>query len=264
MKRPRACLGAVATLLAFAALSVPEKAACQGGGALDRVASLTAEGRVSQARSALLEWWDRRWDAADSAERQRGLWLRGILTVDPSIARRDFTRLVLEHPGGPHSADALLRLAQSDAVAGRPLAASRRYEQLLREYPNSPHRLEARRWLDEHREEVARARAERAPSSEPGAEDSAPAEAGPPESGSVTVQLGAFSGLERARVLLRTARSEGIEDLRVVRVDGSGLIRVRAGRFPSREAASDLRSRVEEQGFEAAIVTDADREEPIP
>ena len=43
-------------------------------------------------------------------DRQRGLWLRAILTVDPLMAGLDFQRLVLEYPGGAHSDEALLRL----------------------------------------------------------------------------------------------------------------------------------------------------------
>lgn len=257
---------------------------------LERVSSLSDDGRVSEARSALQSWWDAEWDQASADERQRALWLRGTLAVDPSVARRDYVRLVLEHPGGRHSAEALLRLAQSHAVAGRPVAAARRYEQLLREYPDSPHRLEARRWLDEHREEVGRARAEaeRDAARTGGARDSASAAGGPggaaaagsardtaapgapaeeqaadTERGAVSVQLGAFGSEERARRLLQRAREEGVTGLRLVRVEGSDLIRIRTGRFSSRRAASSLRSRIEEQGFATAVVTDADRESPV-
>lgn len=302
-----------AGLLCLAAQGAERLGAQEPG--LDTVASLSAEGRVSEARGALQSWWDARWPEASDRERQRALWLRGNLAVDPSAARRDYTRLALEHPGGRHSADALLRLAQGEDVAGRVTTAARHYQQLLREYPDSPHRLEARRWLDEHREEVARAReegraraeertaAEPAPEEAPAAPDeeelapdeasAAPAEeepareeepAAPDEEradaadeeepaaeetgggggGTVSVQLGAFSSVERARTFVRSARDEGITGLRLVRVQGSDLIRVRAGRFPSRESASSLRSRIEERGFSTAVVTDADQESPVP
>ena len=253
----------VPLLLVLAA--APGGVEAQDGG-LDRVAALSEEGRVDEARSALLEWWEGAREGAPERARQRGLWLRGVLTVDPDIARRDFTRLALEHPGGPYSAAALLRLGQAAAVAGRPVDAARHFEQLIREYPDRPERLVARRWLDENREAVARARARATASSESEegpepaeAEDATDAPAGP-----VTVQLGAFSSEERARDLLRRARENGIADVRIARVEESRLIRVRAGRFPTREAASDLRDRVRSRGFDATIVTDADREAPIP
>ena len=170
-------------------------------------------------------------------------------------------------------------------MSGRPLAAARNYEQLLRQYPNSPQRLDARRWLDAHQEELERARAARRQAADPaeggggegevvedpaaggeegaGAADAADRPDPPGEEGPVAVQLGAFSSLERARTLADAARSEGVEGLRIVRVEGSGLVRVRKGRFPSREAAADLRSRIAELGYDATVVTDADRESAI-
>lgn len=181
--------------------------------------------------------------------------------MDAGMARRDYLRLVLEHPGGPHSADALLRLAQAEDAAGRVWGAARYFERLLRDYPDSPHRLEARRWLDQNREAVSRARTE-APSSSPGPSDDPPSAT--TESLPVTVQLGAFASEEGARGLVRRAEEEGIEDVRIVRVAGSRLLRVRAGRFPDRSAASGLRSRIQDLGFDAAVVTDAEEERMIP
>lgn len=228
---------------------------------LDRVDSLMAQGDVPAARQVLSSWWDARFDDAPSLERQKALWLRGKLTVDAGMARRDYLRLVLEHPGGPHSADALLRLAQAEHAAGRILEASRYHERLLRDYPDSPHRLEARRWLDENREAVSRARTD-SPSSSPGPSD-APTPAAT-ESLPVTIQLGAFSSEERARELMGRAEDEGIEGVRMVRVAGSRLLRVRAGRFPNRSAAAGVRARIRNLGFDAAVVTDADEERMVP
>lgn len=241
---------------------------------LDGVDSLTARGRVEEARETLTAWWDARFQDASPLQRQRALWLRGKLTVDPGMARRDYLRLVLEYPGGPHSADALLRLGQAEHGAGRMAAAGRYFEQLLRDYPDSPHRLEARRWLDENRESVARARADAAPATE---EPSTPADAPDPaatptetpaaggaSSGSLSVQLGAFSSEERAGELVRAIRAEGFDDARMVRLGGGRLVRVRAGRFSDREDAEALRDRLRDAGFEAVVVTDADAEEPLP
>lgn len=256
---------------------------------LERIDSLTARGRVEAAREMLTAWWDARFEGAPPLERQRALWLRGKLTVDPGMARRDYLRLILEYPGGPHSADALLRLGQTEHGAGRMAAAGRYFEQLLRDYPDSPHRLEARRWLDENRAAVARARAEaprgpperarqgpddgagraEPPSSDAGAPEPEPSGGDPPatspaSAGPISVQLGAFSSEERARELTREVRAEGVDGLRLVRVGDSPLTRVRAGRFPDREAAEALRAQLRDAGFDAVIVTDTDGERPVP
>lgn len=260
--------------------SAPVAPAAAQESALDEVEALVASGRVDSARERLLAWWESGREQSEGVERQRALWLRGRLTVDPGMARRDYMRLVLEHPGGPYSAVALQRLAQGADAEGRHAAAADYYERILREYPESPHRLEARRWLEENRQVVARARDERAAARrEAAAERAAPERAAPEtaasegadtageEAGSapgpVAVQLGAFSSEERARSVLEAARSEGFDRLRLVRTPESDLVRVRAGRFPDREAADALRTRLQERGFDAVVVTDASRERAI-
>lgn len=284
-----------AALVAGAGLVSGAPAAGQEAG-LERIDSLVAEGRVTLAREALQAWWDAASQPADRRDRQRALWLRGRLTVDPAQARRDYQRLVLEYPGGAYTARALLRLGRHAHAEGRLVEAAEHLERLVRDYPDSPRRLEARRWLDENGEAVARARRQAAreevpeePAGEVDAGDEAPVEpdaradsagtspmegageapdgaageeAEPAAAGPVAVQLGAFSGPERARALARRARELGL-DVRLVRVEGSELIRLRAGRFPTREAARDLRRRIRGMDLESVIVTDADRERPI-
>lgn len=249
---------------------------------LERTDSLIAEGRVDAARATLQAWWDERRSRASAEERQRARWLRAKLTVDPSIARRDYMRLVLEHPGGPHSADALLRLAQGAEAQGRPADAAELYEQLVREYPDSPHRLQARRWLDAHREKVAErpgpatdatgageAAPEEAAGDRTDARSSAPVpEAEDPEAGSrdarpVALQLGAFSSERGARDLAERVRSAGIEGVRLVRLEGSDLIRVRVGRFADEGSATGRRRALRERGFDVVLVENADRERPV-
>lgn len=288
-----------AILLGLVAWACAPGAAAQDAD-LQRVDSLTDQGRVTLAREALQGWWDREWDGAERQARQRALWLRGKLTVDPSQARRDYQRLVLEYPGGPYAAQALLRLGRAAEARGRLVEAAGHFDQLIRDYPNSPHRLEARRWRDEHGAAVTRAVREGAaggedvaeaaaavpsdedvPDEDAAAEDtrerSAREEAGAEEAGSgepapesrteaeartLAVQLGAFGAPDRARALARRARARGLE-IRLVRVEGSDLVRVRAGRFASRGSARDLRARIRGMDLEAFIVTDADRESPI-
>lgn len=241
---------------------------------LDAVEERIDRGRISGARDALQTWWEESREGAPSEDRQRALWLRARLTVDPSLARVDYTRLALEHPGGPYSAGALLRLGQAAAAAGRPAEATRHFEQLLRDYPESPHRLEARRWLDRNRASISGlpegdgAESEPPPtaSAEPtpdGAPDGDPEAADRGAGGPYAVQLGAFSTPERAGRFVRSARARGVEGLRIVRVDGSDLVRVRAGAFARRDGAEALRDRFRERGVEAAVVEDADAEQRL-
>ncbi len=256
-----------------AALLVGAGAAAQEPPELRRVDTLVADGRIAQARQELQEWWDTRWGQADRQDRQHGLWLRGVLTVDPSQALRDYQRLVLEYPGGRYAARALHRLAQAAEARERTLEAAGHYEQLVQEYPDTPEQLEARRWLDEHRDAVSRARTDTTTPEPPDtveleAEEEAPvrqmvADRFDAPDLPVAVQLGAFSTVERARIVAEEAREEGF-DVRLVRVEGSELVRVRAGHFPDRSAARDLRDRLRGTGMDAVIVTDAREERPIP
>ena len=78
------------------------------------------------------------------AERQRGTWLRALLTIDPEMAALDLRRLVVEYPGGPFSDRALLRLAHGAWSRSERTAALRHLRALLRDYPESPLRVEAR------------------------------------------------------------------------------------------------------------------------
>jgi cell division septation protein DedD len=86
--------------------------------------------------------------------------------------------------------------------------------------------------------------------------------AAPETAGRYTVQLGAFSMMAGARSILRRARSAGL-DARLVRTEGSELIRVRVGRYSDAAAASRARAEVRSMGLEAIVVEDADRESPV-
>lgn len=254
----------------FAAAGLAPDAGPRGLGAqepgLEAVDSLTVRGDVDRAREVLASWWEREWRAADRSEKQRALWLRGRLTVDPALARRDYARLAVEFPGGPYSAQALHRLALQAAAAGDLVEAADRFRELAAGYPASPLRLDARRWLRANGERVAEAR--RAEAEAPG-ETPSPPPAEPSESGeappeAVTVQLGAFSTAGRARTFAREFESASGYDARLVRVDGGGgLIRVRVGRFADEAAARELQGRMLELGFDATIAHDAHRERPV-
>lgn len=222
---------------------------------LDRVEDLVQAGRTEDARGVLSRWWSRVLPRASRRDVQRGLWLRARLTVDPSQAALDYQRLVVEYPGGPYSAQALFRLAQAAWESGDSAEAAREVARLTRDYPGSRVGSDAEAWLA--------AAGPPPPAPAVTKKDSVVA---PPATavagGRYAVQLGAFSSEARARTLERKARDAGFE-ARLVRLPGSRLVRVRVGRFDSTSAAAEVSKRLETRGFTAAVVTDADREEPI-
>jgi hypothetical protein len=238
-------------------LLFPFPGASQGRASLDEVDALVGQGRILQARQVLEIWWEDRGAEVNRMDRQRSLWLRARLTVDPSMAELDLRRLVLEFPGGAFSDDALLRLAQSADLRGDLRQAYTHFSALLRGYPSSPHVSSAEAWLQERGRE-----AEALGPELPVDTEASPSPPLPGGDGSVAVQLGAFRVLDGARSLAERLRSAGY-DPRVVRVGRDGLIRVRIGRFRSRAGAENLLRELEGAGFEATIVRDAQSEERV-
>lgn len=243
---------------------------------LDHVEELVRAGRTEDARALLLEWWAGPRAKASARDVQRGLWLRGRLTVDPGQAELDYRRLVVEYPGGPYSAEALFRLAQGAWEAGDSVDAARQVARLGREYPGSRFRTDAERWLAAAGSpppppvvDTAQAPATADTTAAPPATVSGVSPLPPERTDTVTgvsaryaVQLGAFSTDERARTVQRKAQDAGFE-ARLVHLPGSRLVHVRVGTFDSSAAATELLRRLEELGFTVAVVTDANREERI-
>ena len=235
---------------------------------LDVVDSLASAGRADEARTALEAWWDNERVRSSRLDRQRGLWLRAILTVDPRVAGLDFQRLVLEYPGGSHSDEALLRLGLiSAAVEDLPRAAGY-FRTLVTDYPRSPQRRRAQDWLSENfvaveeaelAEAESRASESREPESRPEVDAPEPAEA---VAARYAVQVGAFESEERARSLLVSINASGFQ-ARLVHVTGSTLVHVRIGTFLYRAGAVELMDRVRRRGHEATIAVDVADEEPM-
>ena len=256
--------------------------------------SLAVAGRADEARTALDSWWLNERAGSNRRDRQHGLWLRAILTVDPHMAGLDFQRLVLEYPGGSYSDEAMLRLGLISAGAGDLPRAAGYFRTLVTDYPRSPRRRQAEEWLSDHlvegeeaeaaaqeAEAVAReaeAVAARSADSATGAEaaaDAAVAAAAVQEpetdspSGAETaslryaVQVGAFESEERARDLLAAVNASGFR-ARIVRVPESPLVRVRIGAFSDRAGAAELMDQVRRRGHEATIAADVPDEEPMP
>ena len=317
---PRALWVIVVVLFpAVLLLAVPAPAAGQadqeGLEGLGSVDALAAAGRTEEARAVLETWWDSERTRSSRRDRQRGLWLRAVLTVDPGMASLDYQRLLVGYPGGPYSDEALVRLAMIAGSDADLLGAAGYYRTLLQDYPRSPERVRARQWLSDHSEEIeeaeeaaaleAQAAADSAAALEraappaadsagevepevadslPGVEEPEPAE---PDAGvqnpveepaeqeapeqeeapaeevvGYAVQLGAFSTEERADRFAETLAQAGFET-RVVRVEGSPLLRVRVGRFAERSAASELMAAIDRLGYDAAVVSDVAKEGPI-
>jgi len=261
------------------------------GAELTRVDALIAEGSFVEGRTILEGWIDRSWGAASRGEREQGLWLRAVLTIDPALAELDFRRLVVEYPGGSFSDAALLRLAMIARARGD-LAGARQYLQILvRDYLESLHRVEARTHLARWEagdgapgpSSVSGPRVASPPPqssavtetvgdspSTPPTLPAPPAPAPPPPppdppappTGSYTVQLGAFSLESYARGLATDPRLSGV-DLRIVRVQGNDFVRVRMGTFQSEADARREVERLRSLGVDAMVSTDRDREVPI-
>jgi sporulation related protein len=224
---------------------------------LGRVEDLALSGQAEEARAALTTWWGENFDEATRLDRQKGLWLRGLLTVDPELAELDFQRLVVEYPGGPFTAEALVRLGGAAEARGELGEAQGYFTTLLRDYPGSRYQALARAWLDSR---VARRGAASIP------HDSASVTQPPPSAAEAprptrrfAVQLGAFSSEARALTLLKGVTGAGFT-ARVVQVEGNGLFRVRIGHYSTEEEAKAEMARVVALGFEATVVRNANRE----
>ena len=234
---------------------------------LDVVDSLALAGRADEARTVLESWWQSQRVRSSRGDRQRGLWLRAILTVDPRMAGLDFQRLVLEYPGGSHSDEAMLRLGLISAAAEDLPGAAGYFRSLVTDYPRSTQRRQAEEWLSEH--EVAVEEAEETAVREAASAD---ADAREPEVNSperaetvsprYAVQVGAFESEERARSLLAAVNASGFQ-ARIVGVLGSALVHVRIGTFFDRTGAAELMVRVRRRGHEATIAVDVADEERI-
>ncbi len=235
----------------FLLLAMPGLLVGQGGDLLDRVEVLLDHGRIEEARETLLSWWDTALPGASRTDRQRGLWLRGQLTVDPAMAELDFRRLVLEYPGGAFTDRALFRLALWAEARGDTEEALSHLRALARDHPASV-------LLPQAEERLGKG----TPPPPPLVPSPSTGTRAPPkpilEAGErpFAVQVGAFRNLEGARALARRLREAGYEP-RLVRIPGSDLLRVRVGRFAQREEGVGVMRELRGRGFDATLATDA-------
>lgn len=292
---------ALALAVAFAMGASPGFARAQSS-ELDRVEELTRLGRVEEARALLTAWWEGPRVDAPGRELQRGLWLRGRLTVDPAQAELDYQRILVLYPSSPYAPQALFRLAQAAHARGDAGAAASHVAALGRDYPAAPSRTQAEAWLASAGPAQAVSPSAAAggggapggaaaagggaaarpatlppapaggapPAVAPTARDSVaairPSTGRPPAPAEAVldwfVQFGAFSDEDRAFELQRELVAAGLA-ARLVRVEGSGFVHVRLGRFGTREDANRQLQDVTRRGFTAAIVRDERAEEVV-
>jgi len=235
----------------------------QEGASLTEVEALLAEGSIMEARATLESWWTARYTSSSRIDRQRGIWLRGRLTVDPSMAELDFRRLVVEFPGGPYSDDALFRLGLLADFRGDLRAAQGTFETLMRDYPSSPRVPEADSWVRDHARVLARLpQVPDTPVPGPLPSDTTGVTSPQSGGGNFSVQVGAFRSLDRALTVAGQLQAAGFQP-RVVRTPGNDLARVRVGRFNARAESETLVRELRAKGFEVTLAMDAGSEERV-
>jgi cell division septation protein DedD len=79
----------------------------------------------------------------------------------------------------------------------------------------------------------------------------------------IAIQIGAFRELSRARAAMAELERAGFTDIRLVRVPGNTLIRVRIGKFNNRAAASAMLARLGDANISAVLVTDTNSETAV-
>lgn len=292
--------GSAALFLLVVTLVLPRPSAAQDA-TLDGVESLVSEARYDSARQLLEVWWNEGRSDAGRADRERGLWLRGLLTVDPAMAERDFLRIVVEYRGGTYSDDALFRLAHFEESVEEYPGAIRHLENLLRDHPDSPH-VPGARGMIERLEAMPPPAPPVAASADPGgagggapAEPETPAVAvgGPPNETVDTssdgldapsdavpdgpyapsapvpdgptvysVQLGVFSTESRAYTLAATADALGVP-VRLARLPGSEMVHVRSGHFETLAEAEAFAREVQLTGLSGVVFEDGALEQSV-
>lgn len=169
-------------------------------------------------------------------------------------------RLVSDYPGSPHRATGQLWLVRANVLSGRSGQACEVAREALAvgvqdDDVGDMLRVE----LASHCEGRAPERAARPSTSDPGVSPQAPSRVAPNADARFTVQSAAMSEEARATALAAALRNAGF-DARVVRIEGSRLVRVRVGRFSAVREAEALAARMRVARFEAVVVGDAHHE----
>lgn len=190
-----------------------------------------------------------------------------LLRGDIPRAQGYLQRLVADYPGTPYHGPGSLWLARAYNRADRHQAACSVARDALASNPDPDLaallRLEEAgscRLTADQPQEAPQEQPQARPAQRPAQQPARPtAQARPAASGNFAVQAGAFRQRDGAEDLATKLRDAGHQP-RLVMVAGSSLLRVRIGRFPDAQAAGELVRQLKDEGFDAIVVGDADRE----
>ncbi len=225
--------------------------------------------------------------------------LAARITTNADTAEYNYLTVAVDFPTSRVAPEALLRLAQARYTRGDTTQATSYLQRLLSDYPESEYRPIGAVWLsrlkakgqdaavcevlrnvspgtnpetigyfksEQKRVCGAAAAAARPTPQRPRVESSAAApkadSAPSPKvaAGRVGIQIGAFRELKGAHGVQRQLEDAGFRDVRLVRVPGNQLIRVRIGKYENRAAAASMLARLANANFSAVLVTDANIE----
>jgi hypothetical protein len=252
---------ALVALAVGSAVATPVRAQSQNG-ALDRVQSMIATGRFTEAGNTLAQW-ERTFEdprsAATPPERARALYLRALLMGNAAEAEQAYVAVVLRYPSSAVAPDALLRLGQSLLTAGEPRRAIAYLERLRSDYPGTPQRETGLLWL---------ARAQLAD----GAAAAACATARDGAAAATAPHLATLFELERDRACAAAASAPGAAAApqtvpppaprtqpqpppQAQRTTLTGDYAVQTGAFRERTSAQTIADQMRARGFDVRIVT---------
>lgn len=244
-----------ALLFTSVALLAPPPAYAQKG-LLDQAETKIAGGATADARELLRKWQREGSNGARNNQEEQArfhaLLARTFMHADS--AQDHYLTIVLNYPTSKPAPEALLRLAQADAMRGDTTRALGYLERLLANYPNSDQLQLARQW-----------QARLKPAAPPAG--TSVAKSNPAKNnvanGKFAIQLGAFREIAGARTLKQQLERAGFDDVRLVRVPDNALIRVRIGSYANRTGTNTTLSRLQEKKFTGVVVNDADKESPV-
>ncbi len=246
----------------------------QASPALDAVERAADAGELAAARRLLTDWFGSEEAADRSANAGRARFLRARLTEDLDSARVDYLWVAVRGDDR-YGASARLRLAQLYLAEGRLDRAADDLDRLRADFPGSPEVLSSWLWTGNVRFAAGDAtgacaaweRAASGATGEGSGEDRALAVSAlemcgrPPLEAlpaTFSVQLGAFRSREAASDLRTRLTATGVSARLVEPEDPTGLYRVRSGRFDGREEAARHAVRLTDAGFEGIVVPEED------
>ncbi len=282
-------ISASALLLFCASASAQQRAS------LDQTESLLKAGQIEQARTMLERWKKTNATAASSAEeRARSGYLTARLTINAAVAEEAYMTVAISAPSySPYVPESLLRVGQAKLLAGDAKNAASYLRRLVDNYPANEFAPLGTAWLaramirsgaaagactlvtnalrnirlDAETAGLLRAEQTTACASTARADTGVRSEVVPaavaPRQARFAIQVAAFREKSGARSVARKLENAGFDDVRLVTVPGSALLRVRVGSFANSTDAAAVMSKLKAAGYAPALVSDAQREQPV-